>query len=61
MRQLRRLTSTTRSPVFSQFSETLSGLTTIKAFKAEKRFINNMEMKINENLIYIYAELSANA
>ena len=58
MRQLRRLTSSTRSPIFSQYSETLNGLNIIKSFGAEKRFIKEMDHKINENLIFIYSEIA---
>ena len=37
-RDLQRLEATSRSPIFTQFSETLNGLSTIRAFGATKRF-----------------------
>lgn len=37
-RELQRLDSITRSPIFSHFSETLGGLTTIRAFSHQQRF-----------------------
>ncbi|KAJ9596446.1 hypothetical protein L9F63_012530, partial [Diploptera punctata] len=39
-RELQRLDSITRSPIFSHFSETLGGLTTIRAFGHQPRFRN---------------------
>ncbi|PSN38190.1 hypothetical protein C0J52_15039, partial [Blattella germanica] len=39
-RELQRLDSITRSPIFSHFSETLGGLTTIRAFGHQQRFRN---------------------
>jgi len=37
-RDLQRLEAVSRSPIFTQFSETLNGLSTIRAFGATKRF-----------------------
>ncbi|KAI1286762.1 Multidrug resistance-associated protein 1 [Halotydeus destructor] len=37
-RQLRRLASTSKSPVFSHFAETVSGTTSIRAFQVENEF-----------------------
>jgi ABC-type multidrug transport system fused ATPase/permease subunit len=48
-RELKRLDSTTRSPIFAHFSETLSGLSTIRAYGEEKRFIENNERLLNTN------------
>ncbi len=47
-RELRRLESNSRSPIFSQYGETLSGLSTIRAFSAEQRFLDEMFDKIDE-------------
>lgn len=56
MRQLRRLNSVTRSPTFSHFGETISGVSTVRAYKVQDRFIDQMNYKIDENLLYYYPE-----
>lgn len=48
-RELQRLDSITKSPVFSHFSETLAGLSTIRAFREEHRFVEKMNEHINDN------------
>lgn len=44
-RQLRRMESTSRSPVFSGFGELLEGIVTIRAFSAENRFMEEFHKK----------------
>ena len=39
--------SNTRSPIFSDFAEILEGIVTVRAFSAEKRFLNNIFVKID--------------
>ena len=46
MRQLRRLNSVTRSPIFSHFGETLSGVSTIRAYDVQNRFVGEMNNKV---------------
>ena len=48
-RELKRFTSITTSPVYAHFSETLNGLTTIRAYSAENRFIEICHELVNEN------------
>ena len=45
-RELKRLDATTKSPVFASFSETLSGLSTIRAFRQQERFIAENEGRL---------------
>ncbi|CAF0716997.1 unnamed protein product [Brachionus calyciflorus] len=53
-RQLARLDSSTKSPIFSFFSETLAGVSTIRAFGSQNQFIKRMEKNVDENTVYIY-------
>ena len=46
-RDLRRMESNTRSPIFSDFGEILEGIVTVRAFSAEKMFLNNVFVKID--------------
>jgi len=46
-RELKRLDSVSRSPVYSLFGETLDGVTTIRAFKASGRLQNKMLRLLN--------------
>ena len=57
-RDLKRLESVERSPLFQQFGETLSGVTTIRAYADERRFIRDNLTRINTQLrpfIYLWA------
>ena len=60
MRQLRRLNSASKSPIFSHFGETLTGLGTIRAYNAQTRFIKTMEDKIDDNLVFYYPDTVSN-
>lgn len=48
-RELRRMDSVTRSPLFSHFGETLIGVVTIRAYGATQQFMNEMLTKVDEN------------
>jgi ABC-type multidrug transport system fused ATPase/permease subunit len=57
-RDLKRLESVERSPLFQQFGETLTGITTIRAYGDERRFIRDNLARINTQLrpfIYLWA------
>ncbi|CAF0941211.1 unnamed protein product [Brachionus calyciflorus] len=60
MRQLRRLNSVSKSPIFSHFGETLTGVSTIRAYNSQGRFVKQMEDKIDENLCYFYPDTVSN-
>ena len=53
-RQVKRLESVTRSPIYSHFGETISGAPTIRAYGAAKRFISVNEEKIDINQVCYY-------
>ncbi|KAJ7108139.1 multidrug resistance-associated ABC transporter [Mycena epipterygia] len=46
-RDLRRMESNSRSPIFSDFGELLRGIVTVRAFSAEKRFLDNLHNRID--------------
>ncbi|RBR25140.1 uncharacterized protein FIESC28_02048 [Fusarium coffeatum] len=57
-RDLKRLEAVQRSPLFQQFGETLSGMTTIRAYGDERRFIRDNLEKVNVQsrpFIYLWA------
>ncbi|KAF9979372.1 hypothetical protein BGZ73_000066 [Actinomortierella ambigua] len=54
-RELKRIESVTKSPVFSHFGESLNGVSTIRAFGQEKRFIyENLSLMDEHNRPYFY-------
>jgi ABC-type multidrug transport system fused ATPase/permease subunit len=46
-RDMRRMQSTTRSPIFAGFAETLEGIVTVRAFGAERRFLSILLRRID--------------
>uniref|UniRef100_A0A803YGW9 Multidrug resistance-associated protein 1 n=1 Tax=Meleagris gallopavo TaxID=9103 RepID=A0A803YGW9_MELGA len=59
-RQLKRLESVSRSPVYSHFNETLLGVSVIRAFEEQKRFIKQNDIKVDENQKAYYPSIVAN-
>ncbi|XP_072470803.1 multidrug resistance-associated protein 1-like isoform X5 [Notamacropus eugenii] len=59
-RQIRRLAGASRSPIISHFSETLSGVSTIRAFGHQQRFISQNRDVVNENLVCFYNNIISN-
>ena len=56
-RQVKRLESISRSPIYSHFSETLTGTSTIRAFGMNQDFIKESERKVDFNQICYYPSI----
>uniref|UniRef100_A0A8D0A031 ATP-binding cassette, sub-family C (CFTR/MRP), member 2 n=1 Tax=Sander lucioperca TaxID=283035 RepID=A0A8D0A031_SANLU len=59
-RQLRRLDSVSRSPIYSHFSETVLGLSVIRAYGHQERFLKHNEIIIDKNLKSVYPWIVSN-
>ncbi|KAI0772966.1 multidrug resistance-associated ABC transporter [Trametes elegans] len=46
-RDIQRMESNTRSPIFANFSEMLEGIVTVRAFGAERRFLSEMYAQVD--------------
>ena len=54
------LDSLSRSPIFAAFSETINGLTTIRAYKKEALFTADNERRVDENQKAYFLVTTAN-
>lgn len=59
-RELRRLDSVSRSPIFANFQESLTGVSIIRAYKQEKRFRFLNETRVDRNMAAYHPAISAN-
>lgn len=59
-REVKRLDSITRSPVYAQFAEALNGLSTIRAYKAYDRMTSINGKSMDNNVRYTLVNMSAN-
>ncbi|XP_012683657.2 ATP-binding cassette sub-family C member 2 [Clupea harengus] len=59
-RQLRRLDSVSRSPIYSHFGETVAGLSVIRAYRHQDRFLKHNEATMDENLKSVYPWIVSN-
>ncbi|XP_042499718.1 ABC transporter C family member 13-like [Macadamia integrifolia] len=58
-RELRRLDSVSRSPIYASFTETLDGSSTIRAFKAEEFFLAKFTKNVSVYQQTSYSEITA--
>ncbi|CAG2105447.1 unnamed protein product [Medioppia subpectinata] len=58
-RQLKRIDSTSRSPIYNHFSETVNGSTSIRAFGANQYFIEESNNRVDANHICYYPSFTA--
>ncbi|ETN62869.1 multidrug resistance-associated protein 1 [Anopheles darlingi] len=59
-RQLKRLESVTRSPIYSHFGESIGGQSTIRAYGQQDRFIKESEDRVDYNQLVTYPTILAN-
>lgn len=59
-RQLKRLESTSRSPIYSHFGETITGAITIRAFNQQQLFITHSDSQVDENQVCYYPSIVSN-
>ncbi|XP_022900245.2 multidrug resistance-associated protein 1 isoform X2 [Onthophagus taurus] len=59
-RQLKRLESVSRSPIYSHFGETVTGAPIIRAFNEQQRFTMESEGKVDFNQVCYYPSIIAN-
>ncbi|XP_063223011.1 multidrug resistance-associated protein 1-like [Bacillus rossius redtenbacheri] len=53
-RQMKRLESVTRAPVYSHFGESITGAPIIRAYGVQEKFIKDSEMKVDYNQMCVF-------
>lgn len=59
-RELKRLDSVSRSPIYAHFQESLGGVSTIRAYRQQQRFELENEWRVDANLKAYFPSISAN-
>jgi ABC-type multidrug transport system fused ATPase/permease subunit len=58
-RQLKRIDSTSRSPIYNHFSETVNGATSIRAYGVSDKFIQESDLRVDDNHKCYYPSFTA--
>eukprot|EP00743_Colponemidia_sp_Colp-15_P007019 GILK01007575.1.p1 GENE.GILK01007575.1~~GILK01007575.1.p1 ORF type:complete len:1529 (-),score=302.56 GILK01007575.1:186-4727(-) len=59
-RELQRLDSMARAPILSNFTETLTGTSTVRAYGDQDRFVSLNDTRVNDNLRAYFISVSSN-
>lgn len=59
-RELKRIDSVTKSPIFAMFGETLNGLATIRAFGHQNRFVSENDGRLDRNQEAYFGSIVSN-
>lgn len=59
-RELKRLDSVTRSPIYAHFQESLGGISTIRGYRQQNRFTLENEWRVDANLRAYFPSINAN-
>jgi len=59
-RELKRLDSVSRSPIYAHFQESLGGISTIRAYRQQGRFALDNEWRMDANMRAYFASINAN-
>ena len=59
-RQLQRIESVSRSPIYSHFQESVQGATSIRAYRLQGRFVSQNEQKVDHSQLAYYPTICSN-